>query len=168
MFAHQLLSLLYWQLQGSIMYICPILNILETTPVQQPIKHPHFYLSRCLDFIFFLRFHLFIHERQRGRDTGWGRSRLHAGSPMWDSIPGPPRIMPRAKGKCSTTEPPRCPRCLDFNGVQGVKVACVFHGDCYLLVWVWGPVPSYTKAFIWWMIWKSHYFASIPVLLMKH
>ena len=24
----------------------------------------------------------------RGRDTGRGRSRLHAGSPTWDSIPG--------------------------------------------------------------------------------
>ena len=35
---------------------------------------------------------LFIHERQRererGRDIGRGRSRLHAGSLMWDSIPG--------------------------------------------------------------------------------
>ena len=28
-------------------------------------------------------------ERERGRDTGRGRSRLHAGSVMWDSIPGP-------------------------------------------------------------------------------
>ena len=28
-------------------------------------------------------------ERERNRDTGRGRSRLHAGSPMWDSIPGP-------------------------------------------------------------------------------
>ena len=27
-------------------------------------------------------------ERERGRDTGRGRSRLHAGSPMRDSIPG--------------------------------------------------------------------------------
>ena len=27
-------------------------------------------------------------EREKGRDTGRGRSRLHAGSPMWDSIPG--------------------------------------------------------------------------------
>ena len=27
-------------------------------------------------------------ERERGRDTGRGRSRLHAGSPKWDSIPG--------------------------------------------------------------------------------
>ena len=25
---------------------------------------------------------------ERGRDTGRGRSRLHAGSPMWDLIPG--------------------------------------------------------------------------------
>ena len=28
-------------------------------------------------------------ERERGRDAGRGRSRLPAGSPMWDSIPGP-------------------------------------------------------------------------------
>ena len=28
-------------------------------------------------------------ERERGRDTGRGRSRLLAGSPMWDLIPGP-------------------------------------------------------------------------------
>ena len=28
-------------------------------------------------------------ETQRGRDTGRGGSRLHAGNPMWDSIPGP-------------------------------------------------------------------------------
>ena len=27
-------------------------------------------------------------ERERGRDTGGGRSRLHAGSLTWDLIPG--------------------------------------------------------------------------------
>ena len=27
-------------------------------------------------------------EREKGRDTGGGRSRLHAGSPIWDLIPG--------------------------------------------------------------------------------
>ena len=27
-------------------------------------------------------------EKERGRDTGRGRSRLHAGSVMWVSIPG--------------------------------------------------------------------------------
>ena len=41
---------------------------------------------------FFLRFYLFINERQRqrekGTDTGRGRSTLHAGSPMWELIPG--------------------------------------------------------------------------------
>ena len=41
--------------------------------------------------IFFLRFCLFMRdtERERGRDIGRGRSRLHAGSPTWDLIPGP-------------------------------------------------------------------------------
>ena len=41
----------------------------------------------CL--VFFLRFYLFIHDRlrERSRDTGRGRSRLPAGSWMWDSIP---------------------------------------------------------------------------------
>ena len=42
-------------------------------------------LPSCL-FFFFLRFYLFTHEGQRreevGRDTGRGRSRLHAGSPI--------------------------------------------------------------------------------------
>ena len=40
--------------------------------------------------LFLKRFYLFIHQRQRerGRDTGRGRSRLYSGSPMWDSIPG--------------------------------------------------------------------------------
>ena len=40
----------------------------------------------------FLKTILFIYswetQRERGRDTGRGRSKLHAGSPMWDSIPG--------------------------------------------------------------------------------
>ena len=40
---------------------------------------------------FFLRFYLLINEThtERGRDIGRGRSRLPAGSLMWDSIPGP-------------------------------------------------------------------------------
>ena len=43
---------------------------------------------------FFKRFYLFIHERhresekERGRVTGRGRSKLHAGSPTGDSILG--------------------------------------------------------------------------------
>ena len=30
-----------------------------------------------------------MRDTERGRDTGRGRSRLPAGRPMWDSIPGP-------------------------------------------------------------------------------
>ena len=57
--------------------------------------------SSELSFLFFfLRFYLFINERGTGR----GRSRLPAGSLMWDSIPGL-----QDKGRHSTTEAPRCP-----------------------------------------------------------
>lgn len=45
--------------------------------------------DNTLSEFFLKRFYLFIHgERERSRDTGRGRSRLHAGSLMWDSIPG--------------------------------------------------------------------------------
>ena len=45
-------------------------------------------------------------EREKGRDTGRGRSRLPAGRPMWDSIPGlrDPALSQR---QMLTTEPPR-------------------------------------------------------------
>ena len=53
------------------------------------IIYLHLYglIAVCL---FFLRFYLFIPERhrERGRDPGRGRSRVHAGSPMRNSIPG--------------------------------------------------------------------------------
>ena len=43
-------------------------------------------------FSFFLRFLIYLFmrdtERERGRDTGRGRSRLHARGPTWDSIQG--------------------------------------------------------------------------------
>ena len=41
-----------------------------------------------IDFFFFFKI-LFIHrDTERGRDASRGRSRLHAGKLMWDSIPG--------------------------------------------------------------------------------
>ena len=39
---------------------------------------------------------MIVTERERGRDTRRGRSRLRAGSPMWDSIPG---LQDRALGQ---------------------------------------------------------------------
>ena len=46
----------------------------------------------------FFNIYLFIidRERERGRDTGGGRSRLHARSLTWDSIPG---LQDRALGQ---------------------------------------------------------------------
>ena len=59
---------------------------------------------------------LFIHERHREREaeTGRERSRLHAGSPMWDSIPGR-RVTTWAEGRRSTTEPLRGPWFILFH-----------------------------------------------------
>ena len=49
-----------------------------------------FYFIFLEDFIYlFMRNPERERERERGRDTGRGRNRLHAGSLMWDSIPGP-------------------------------------------------------------------------------
>ena len=41
-------------------------------------------MTKAFMFVCFLRFYLCM----RGRDTGRGRSRLHAESLTWDSIPG--------------------------------------------------------------------------------
>ena len=49
------------------------------------------------NFIFLI--YLFMRPRERGSDIGRGRSRVHAGSPMWDLIPGP-RTTPWAEGRC--------------------------------------------------------------------
>ena len=51
----------------------------------------HWAIGAALLFFFFFFKILFIYDRhrERGRDTGRGRSRLHAGSPMCDPIPGP-------------------------------------------------------------------------------
>ena len=44
-------------------------------------------------------------ERERGRNTGRGRSRPHAGSQMWDSIPVS-RITPWAEGSAKPLSHP--------------------------------------------------------------
>ena len=43
-------------------------------------------------------------------DVGRGRSRLPMGNPMRSLIPGPRDHDLRAKGRCSPTEPSRCPQ----------------------------------------------------------
>ena len=69
-------------------------------------------MLRCSLFItFFRRFYLFIHKRHRegGIDIGRGRSRLPAGNPVWDSIPGP-WDHALSRRQISTAEPPRHPQ----------------------------------------------------------
>ena len=49
-----------------------------------------------------------MRDTERGRDTGRGRSRLPAGSPMQDSIPGP-QDHDLSQRRYSTTELPGAP-----------------------------------------------------------
>ena len=54
------------------------------------LERAEYQLKRLLLLLFFKDFtYLFMRDTERGRDTGRGRSRLHAGSPTQDSIPGP-------------------------------------------------------------------------------
>ena len=87
-------------------------------------KHTHmhyfilFYFIILFYYFIFILFYfiiLFFHERprDRGRDTGRGRSRLHAGSPMQDSIPVTLGSLPEPKAD-ATTEPPRHPPHAEF------------------------------------------------------
>ena len=59
----------------------------EMTGAQYGPSAWHLVNTFLLDFKIFIC--LFMSDTERGKDTGRGRSRLHAGSPMWDSIPGP-------------------------------------------------------------------------------
>ena len=64
------------------------------------------------------RFYLFIHrDTERGRDTGRGRSRLHAGSLTWDSIPGV-QITPQAEGGAKPLGHQGCPRVNIFKSTS--------------------------------------------------
>ena len=79
--------LAYWNWTYHFQSYTPILKLRFVRNV--PYYHPHSF--QWILFFFFLRFYLFIHEkhRERGRDTGSGRSRFPAGRPMWGLIPGP-------------------------------------------------------------------------------
>ena len=65
----------------------------------------------------FFKILLFIHERhkERGRDIGRSRSRLFAGSIMWDSISGPSRSQPELKVDAQPLSHPDAPT-MRFSG----------------------------------------------------
>ena len=65
--------------------------LIDKTWHSKAVDSPHIDVHRFLkkkDFIC-----LFMRDRERGRDPGRRKSRLHAGSPVWDSIPEP-RVRP--------------------------------------------------------------------------
>ena len=88
-----------WEKQAAILFepLCLYFSSPEAVPYLWHSSHP------------FFRFYLFIHERhrERGRDIGRERSRLHAGSLMLEGSQDP-GITTWTEGRCSTTEPPRC------------------------------------------------------------
>ena len=100
----QLDSIIYTLLTSSHQDILDCKQSLDSYLSGYSCKILYCVLSSSSPVFVFLKF-LFIYswetererERERGRDTGRGRSRLHAGSPMWDSIPGLPGSHPGPK-----------------------------------------------------------------------
>ena len=73
--------------------------------------------SFFLLFILFILFYLFmiVTEKERGRDTGRGRSRLHALGTRCGIRSRVSGIVPWAKGRRQTAAPPRDPLILLFK-----------------------------------------------------
>ena len=104
-----------------------IYNSLPNLPLSSLKKHASpFIPSNLPGFCQFIGFYflkiLFIYswktQREKGRDTGRGRSRLPGGSPMWDSIPEPqdPRITTWSKAEFNhwATQVPQSRTCHLF------------------------------------------------------
>ena len=104
-----------------------------------------FYVTCSILFFFLKIFNLFIHERhrERGRDTGRGRSRLPAESPMQDSILGP---WDHNLSRKADTQPLSYPGallsfvfCMKLGIFQTCQVSryARYEGDVEMLGWVW-------------------------------
>ena len=52
------------------------------------LTHWAYWRICMVNFFSFFFIYSWKTQRKRGRDIGRGRSRLHAGSPMWDPVPG--------------------------------------------------------------------------------
>ena len=102
--------------------IFPIQTILSMVGLRREIHEENSIAAKIQissnSFIDFFKILLiYSWETQRGRDIGRGKSRHPTGSLMRDSIPGPQDQDPRirsAKGRCSTTEPPRHSKASPF------------------------------------------------------
>ena len=88
-----------------------IFSILKRFHVAQYERDEKFYVFRFQSFLFFLVIYLFmiVTERERGRDTGRGRSRLHAPGARCGTRSRVSGIAPWARGRRPTAVPPRDP-----------------------------------------------------------
>ena len=66
-------------------YVVPPSNINEEDSIY-PENHLLLHLSGLFNFL--KKFYLFMRDREREADISRERSRLHAGSPMWELILG--------------------------------------------------------------------------------
>ena len=66
-------------------------------------------------FIFLKDFYLFMRDTERGRGTGRGRSRLHAGSPDVGLDPGTPGSCLGPKAGTKPLSHPGCPDSVNFS-----------------------------------------------------
>ena len=89
----QLWSSIHLMLHGQVLSLCYDPVACKEMPLNYECTEDSqtFFLGSYVSGLWLLKniFNLFIHERhaERGRDVGRGRNRLHAGSPMLDSIP---------------------------------------------------------------------------------
>ena len=72
-------------------------------------------------------------DTERGKDTSRGRSRLHAGSPMRDSIPGFQDHTLSQRQQRLTTEPPQCPS-PEFYVPKKIELQVVISYDSALKI----------------------------------
>ena len=113
---------MYWKIQSG--NLCLLIQEFNLFILLWLLIYVDFFLTSTFVFIFLFFLYLFKdsiylfmrgkereRERKREADTGWRRSRLHAGSPTWDSIPG---LQDQALGwgRRWTAELPGCPLLL--------------------------------------------------------
>ena len=108
-------------------------GVLGLSPTWGSLNGACFSLCLCLCLcvflvFFFRRLYLFIHEkhthreREREAQRHRGRSRLHAGSPMWDSIPG---LQDHALGR---RQAPNCQATQGSLKILFLSNLCTWHG----------------------------------------